>query len=139
MKKIFLSVLCGLIVSTSAISVSVSAVGNVSTNDIISLSTEIQTASAGSAELSDGQSQEINVYLTTALDEESSNPDNPSNPDGTSQTNDPQNNPSEQSQNEQSSKSSPVTGDIDFVLPALILIVSASSVLLVYLIRKRRS
>ena len=118
MKKKLLSVMCGLIIAISTISISVSA---------------------GSAELYDGESQKINVYLTTTLDDESSNPNEPLNPDGTSQTNDSQNNPSEQNQNDQSSKSNPITGDVDFVLPGLILMVSASTVLLAYFIRKQRS
>ena len=94
MKKRFLSVLCGLIIVASTISINVSAVGaasqdytvatnesvlsgslsveggSCSSDDIITLSTDVQTASAGSSELSDGQSQDINVYLTTTIEDE---------------------------------------------------------------------
>lgn len=164
MKKRFLSILCGLVVAVSTVSISVSAVegssqsynlannepvvtNNLTTEksvyssgDIISLSTDVQTASSGSAELSAGESQDINVYLTTVIEDETSNSDGTSNSGETSQTNDTQSDTSGQSKNGQSSKSNPITGDVGFILPAIILIIAASVVLLLaYFVRKKRS
>ena len=126
-EKAFLSVLCGLVIATSVISINVTAVEEVSYSYSDSSSADIQTVAAGSEELSDSESHEINVYLTTILDDETLSYDE------SSRTNTPY----EEKQNAKHLKNSPLTGDVEFVLPVLILMILSSAVLLIYFMCKR--